>query len=155
MENRFVTIASYRMPHEAEVAADLLEDKGIPTMIRDDNTNPMMGGYVEFRLQVPEDDADNAIDFLETMMEEGVDVLEDIEDRIEIESIESAEGPPSNWKDIPPGTQTIVCPRCLSINSQKTLPGPVPGWLNMLLFGIPGLFFPAKLQCRGCGNIFR
>ena len=27
--------------------------------------------------------------------------------------------------------------------------------LNALLLGIPGLLFPAQLQCRGCGAIFK
>lgn len=152
MEDRFVTIATFRMPHEAEIAASFLEEKGIRTMIRDDNTNPMGGGYVEIRLQVPEQDADAAIDFLDTMMEEGVDLLEDIEENYEGEATEETE---SNWKDIPADTQTVVCPRCLSINSHKTLPGPVPLWLNAILLGLPGLFFPTQLQCRGCGAVFK
>ncbi len=42
------------------MAAAYLEEKGISTVVRDDNTNPMGGGYVEIRLQVPEQDADNA-----------------------------------------------------------------------------------------------
>jgi hypothetical protein len=152
MENRFVTIASFYMPHDAEVAASFLEDKGIPTMIRDDNTNPMGGGYVEIRLQVPEQNADDALEILDIMMEEGVDLLEDIEEDYEGQTTEET---PSNWKDVPAGTKPVICPRCLSINSHKTLPGPVPGWLNAVLLGIPGLFFPAKLQCRGCGAVFK
>ncbi len=152
MENRFVTIASYYMPHDAEMAASVLEEKGIPTLILDDNTNPMGGGYVEIRLQVPEENADDAIEILDTMTEEGVDVLEDIEGSYEMETTEDTT---PSWKDVPPDTQTVVCPRCLSINSHKTLPGPVPGWLNALLLGIPGLLFPAQLQCRGCGAIFK
>ncbi len=152
MENRFVTIASFHMPHEAEMAASFLEEKGIPTVIRDNNTNPLGGGFVEFRLQVPEQDADDALDILDVMMEEGVDLLEDIEENYEMETTEETA---SSWKDIPAGTKTVVCPRCLSINSQKTVPGPVPEWLNVLLLGFPGLFFPAKLQCRGCGAVFK
>jgi len=152
MENRFVTIASFYMPHEAEMAASFLEEKGIPTVIRDDNTNPMGGGHVEIRLQVPEQNADDALDILDTMMEEGVDLLEDIEENFETEATQEAA---SNWKDLPEGTTPVICPRCLSINSHKTLPGPVPGWLNAILLGIPGLFFPAQLQCRGCGAVFK
>ncbi len=152
MENRFVTIASFHMPHEAEMAAAFLEEKGIPTVIRDNNTNPMQGGYVEIRLQVPEQDADDALDILDLMMDEGIDLLEDIEENYENETTEEAA---SNWKDIPEGTTPVICPRCLSINAHKTLPGPVPEWLNMLLLGIPSLFFPAKLQCRGCGAVFK
>ncbi len=150
MNNRFVTIASFHMPHDAEVAASFLEEKGIPTMIRDDNTNPMGGGMVEIRLQVPEQEADNALDFLDAMMEEGVDLLEDIEENYENETTKETE---PSWKEA--DTETVVCPRCLSINAHKTLPGPVPGWLNASLLGIPGLFFPAKLQCRGCGAVFK
>lgn len=150
MESRFVTIASYQMPHEAEIAASFLEEKDIPTVIRDDNTNFMGGGQVEIRLQVPEQDAADALQILELLMDEGVDLLEDIEDNYEMETQEETA---HDWKD--PGAQTVVCPRCLSINSHKTLPGPVPGWLNVLLLGLPGLFFPAQQQCRGCGNIFR
>jgi hypothetical protein len=152
MENRFVTIASFHMPHEAEMAAAFLEEKGIPTVIRDNNTNPMGGGYVEIRLQVPEPNADDALDILDMMMEEGVDLLEDIEENYEMEATEETA---PNWKDIPEGTTPIICPRCLSINAHKTLPGPVPAWLNMLLLELPGLFFPAQLQCRGCGAIFK
>lgn len=152
MESRFVTIASFQMPHDAEVAASFLEEKGIPTLIRDDNTNPMGGGYVEIRLQVPEQNADDALEILEIMMEEGVDLLEDIEDTYETEIEKET---PSNWKDVPAGTKPVICPRCLSINSHKTLTGPVPGWLNGLLLGMPGLFFPAQLQCRGCGAVFK
>ena len=152
METRFVTIASYYMPHDAEVAASFLDEKGIPTVIRDDNTNPLGGGLVEIRLQVPESEADNALDILDTMMEEGVDLLEDIEEGYEVGTEDDT---PSNWKDLPAGTQAVICPRCLSLNSHKTLPGPVPGWLNALLLGIPGLLFPAQLQCRGCGAIFK
>jgi putative signal transducing protein len=140
------------MPHEAEMAAAFLEEKGILTVIRDDNTNPMAGGYVEIRLQVPEPDADNALDILDLMMEEGVDLLEDIEENYEKEATEETA---SNWKDLPEGTKPVICPRCLSINSHKTLPGPVPAWLDALLLGLPGLFFPAKLQCRGCGAVFK
>jgi hypothetical protein len=152
MENRFVTIASFHMPHDAEVAASFLEEKGIPTQIRDDNTNPMGGGMVEIRLQVPEQDADIALDFLDAMMEEGVDLLEDIEEKYEHAPTEETA---SSWKETPSDTETVVCPRCLSINSHKTLPGPVPAWLNALLLGLPGLFFPTQLQCRGCGAIFK
>ena len=152
MENRFVTIASFLMPHEAEMAASFLEEKGIPTLIRDNNTNPMGGGYVEIRLQVPEQNADDALDILDVMMEEGVDLLEDIEEDYETETTEEAA---SNWKDLPEGTTPVICPRCLSINSHKALPGPVPGWLNALLLGIPGLLLPAQLQCRGCGAVFK
>ena len=152
MENRFVTIASFLMPHEAEMAASFLEEKGIPTLIQDNNTNPLGGGYVEIRLQVPEQNADDALDILDVMMEEGVDLLEDIEENYETETTEETA---SNWKDLPEGTKPVICPRCLSINSHKTLPGHVPGWLNALLLGIPGLFFPAQLQCRGCGAVFK
>jgi hypothetical protein len=152
MENRFVTIASYFMPHDAEVAASFLEEKGIPTLIRDDNTNPMGGGYVEIRLQVPEQSADDALDILDRMMDEGVDLLEDTKEDYETEPTEVTT---PSWKNVPADTQTVVCPRCLSINSHKTLPGPVPGWLNALLLGIPDLFFPAQLQCRGCGAVFK
>jgi len=140
------------MPHEVEIAVSILEEKGIPTVIRDDNTNPMAGGYVEIRLQVPEQNADDALDILEEMTNEGVDLLEDIEENFETETTEKS---PSNWKDIPEGTQTVVCPRCLSINAHKTLPGPVPAWLNAILLGIPSLFFPTQLQCRGCGAVFK
>ncbi len=135
------------------MAASFLEEKGISTVIRDDNTNPMQGGYVEIRLQVPEQDADDALDILDLMMEEGVDLLEDIEEDYEMEIKE--EETASSWKDIPEGTKPVICPRCLSINAHKTLPGPVPLWLNMLLLGLPGLFFPAQLQCRGCGAVFK
>ncbi len=152
METRFVTIASYHMPHDAEVAASFLEERGIPTRIRDNNTNPLQGGYVEIRLQVPEPDADDALYILDTIMDEGVDLLEDIEENFEIETTEESA---SYWQDLPPGTQPVICPRCLSVNAHKTLPSPVPGWLNALLLGIPGLFFPAQLQCRGCGTIIR
>lgn len=152
MENRFVTIASFLMPHEAEMAASFLEEKGIPTQIRDDNSNPMSGGYVEIRLQVPEPRADEALNFLDQMMEEGVDLLEDIEEGYDTKSTEETG---SNWKDIPAGTKPVICPRCLSINSHKALPGPVPGWLNALLLGLPGLLLPNQLQCRGCGAIFK
>ena len=152
MENRFVTIASFLMPHEAEMAASFLEEKGIPTVIRDDNTNPMGGGYVEIRLQVPEQNADDALDILDVMMEEGVDLPEDIKENYETETTEEAA---SNWKDLPEGSTPVICPRCLSINSHKTLPGPVPGWLNAILLGLPALFFPAQLQCRGCGAVFK
>ena len=140
------------MPHEAGMAAAYLEEKGISTVIRDDNTNPMGGGYVEIRLQVPEENADDALDFLDAMMEEGIDLLEDIEENYENESTEETE---PSWKEAPSDTETVVCPRCLSINAHKTLPGPVPLWLNMLLLGLPGLFFPAQLQCRGCGAVFK
>jgi Putative prokaryotic signal transducing protein len=152
MDNRFVTIASFLMPHEAEMAASFLEEKGIPTQIRDNNTNPMGGGYVEIRLQVPQQNADDALELLDTMMDEGVDLLEDIEDDYKTEP---AEETGSNWKESPDDTQTVVCPRCLSINSHKPLNGPVPGWLNAILLGIPGLLFPAKLQCQGCGAVFK
>ncbi len=151
METRYVTIASFLMPHEAEVAASFLEERGIPAVVRDDNTNPIGGGYVEIRLQVPEQNADDALELLDGMMDEGIDVLEDIEGSYESETVEKAA---SNWKDLPADTKPVICPRCLSINSHKIVPGPVPGWLNAILLGLPGLFFPAQLQCRGCGNIF-
>ena len=151
MENRFVTIVSYHMPHEAEMASSFLEEKGIPTQIQENN-HPLAGGYVEIRLQVPEQSADDALSILDQMMEEGVDLLEDIEEGYETKSTEETT---SNWKDIPPGVQVIICPRCLSINSHKVLPSPVPGLLNLVLLGLPGLFFPAKLQCRGCGAVFK
>ena len=134
------------------MAASFLEEKGIPTQIRDDNTNPMGGGYVEIRLQVPEQNANDALNILDTMMEEGVDLLEDIEESYETETPEEAA---SNWKELPEETQTIICPRCLSINAHKPLPGPVPVWLNAILLGLPGLLFPAQLQCRGCGAVFK
>lgn len=152
MDIRYVTIASFYMPHQAEVAVSLLKEKGIPTVVRDDNTNPMGGGYVEIRLQVPEHNADDALDILDRMSEEGVDVLEDIEETFEAEKTEETQ---SNWKDLPEGSQTVVCPRCLAINSHKLLPGQIPAWLNVLLLGLPRRFFPTQMQCRGCGAIFK
>ena len=153
METRFVTVASFQMPYEAEMAVSILKDKGIPAIIRDNNTNPMSGGYVEIRLQVPEQDAERSLKILdEEMMDESVDLLENIEESYGTETTEETA---SNWKDVPEGTQTVVCPRCLSINSHKALPGPVPGWLNTLLLGLPSLYFPTQLQCRGCGAVFK
>ena len=134
------------------MAASYLKERGIPAMVRDDNTNPMGGGYVEIRLQVPEQNADDALELLDGMMEEGVDLLEDIEENFKTET---GKATASNWKNVPEGTKPVICPRCLSINSHKTLPGPVPGWLNALLLGLPGLITPAQLQCRGCGAIFK
>lgn len=107
---------------------------------------------MEIRLQVPEQDASNALDILGVMMDEGFDLLEDIEESYEMETTEKTA---SNWQDIPVGTKPVICPRCLSINSHKTLSGPVPVWLNTLLLSIPSLLFPAKLQCRGCGTVFK
>ena len=101
MESRYVTIASFYMPHEVEIAVSLLEEKGIPTVIRDDNTNPMGGGHVEIRLQVPEQNADDALDILDGMENEGVDLLEDVEETFDAET--KKEETPSHWKDIPEG----------------------------------------------------
>lgn len=151
METRYVTIASFRMPHEAQVAASILEEKSIPTRILDNNTNPISGGYVEIRLQVPEQSAEHAVELLDALLEEGVDLLEDVEDVYQPEPEQEAE---SYWKDVPEGTKPVICPRCLSLNSHKTLAGPVPGWLNVLLLGLPKFIFPDKLQCRACGTIF-
>ncbi len=153
METRFVTIASYRMPHDAEVAASFLEEKNIPTIILDDNTSILYGGPVEIRLQVPEENAEDALYILDTIMDEGVDLLEDIEgaDYDDEPISETAH----DWQERPAQPAQEICPRCESRNSLKIIPGPVPGWLNALLLGIPGLFFPAKHQCRGCGNIFK
>ncbi len=153
MENRFVTIASFRMPHEAEVAASFLEEKGIPTQIRDNNTNPMGGGYVEIRLQVPEQDADDALDILDRVMDEGVDLLEDIGG--DEYGIETEDETTPHWEDGPAADLPVICPRCGSQNSMKIIPSPVPLWLNILLLGLPDLIFPAKPQCRGCGTIFK
>ena len=152
METRFVTIATYQMPYEAQMAASFLEEKDIPTVIRDDNTNFMGGGQVEIRLQVPEQDANDALYILDTLMDEGVDLLEDIEDHYEMEIPEETA---HHWKERPAQLVQEICPRCESRNSLKIIPSPVPGWLNALLLGIPGLFFPAQQQCRGCGNIIR
>lgn len=151
MESNFVTIATYHMPHEAHVARFRLEEEGIPAMILDNNMNSMYGGLVEIRLQVREEDAADAIDILETELDEAVDLLEDIggDEFEEPEGMEQAR----DWKAVPAPTAAAICPRCGSQNSMKTVPGPVPSLLNALLLGLPGLFFPAKQQCRGCGNI--
>ncbi len=153
MEPHFVTIASYHMPHEAQVAKFRLEEEGIPAMILDNNINSMYGGLVEIRLQVREEDADDALDILETELDEAVDLLEDIggDEFEDPEELEQA----YDWKERPARHSQEICPRCGSQNSLKTVPGPVPLWLNALLLGIPGLLFPAHLQCRGCGNVFR
>ncbi len=153
MESNFVTIATYYLPHEAQVAKFRLEEEGIPAMILDGNMNSMYGGLVEIRLQVREEDADDAIDILETELDEAVDLLEDIGG----DEFEDWQVPEQahDWKDVPAPTAAAICPRCGSQNSLKTVPGPVPGWLNALLLGLPGLFFPTKVQCRGCGTIIR
>ena len=153
MESEFVTIASYQMPHEAQVAKFRLEEEGIPAVILDNNMSSLYGGLVEIRLQVPEEDAYDALDILETELDEAVDLLEDIGGD-EFEDPEDMERG-HDWKAVPAQTLAMICPRCDSQNSLKTVPGPVPEWLNALLLGIPGLFFPARLQCRGCGTIIR
>lgn len=154
MEQPFVTIATYHLPHEAHVARFRLEQEGIPAVILDDTMNTLYGGFVEIRLQVPEELADEAIDILETEMDEAVDLLEDIGGD-DFEEPEEREELPRDWKAPRDLTAGGICPRCGSQNSLKTVPGPVPGWLNLLLLGLPGLLFPAKLQCRGCGNIVK
>ncbi len=153
MKHPFVTIATYHMPHEAHVAKFRLEEEGIPAVILDNNMSSLYGGLVEIRLQVPEEDAEDALDILETELDEAVDLLEDIGgDEFEYpEDLEQAH----DWKERPARHSQEICPRCGSQNSLKTVPGPVPGWLNALLLGTPGLFFPARQQCRGCGNVFR
>lgn len=152
METRFVTIATYQMPYEAQMAASFLEEKDIPTVIRDDNTSILYGGAVEIRLQVPEQDAEDALYILDTIMDEGVDLLEDIEDNYEMETEEeTAHG----WQERPAQPAQEICLRCESRDSMKTIPSPVPGWLNALLLGLPHLLFPAQRQCRGCGAILK
>ncbi len=151
MESRFVTIATYQVPYEAEIAASILEERNIPTNILDDNMNILVGGLVEIRLQVPEENAEEARRILESAMEEGVDLLEDMG---AVEEEEPVPEKTSSLKYQPEGDYPIVCPRCGSQNSLKSVPSPVPMWLNALLLGLPGLFFPGKLQCRGCGTVF-
>ncbi len=83
MSDHYVTVASYRFPHEAQLALNVLEEEGIRAFLDGELTANVLSGIgEELRLQVHEHDAQRATRLLaEIDAQAGVD--DDWEDQAE------------------------------------------------------------------------
>ena len=133
MDNRLVTIRTYSLPWQADLARTTLEAEGLPAIVADANTVTMnwlfsnaIGGV---KLQVPESHAAAAIEVLSQE--------------------EPPSGLPQDEIDAP------SCPQCGKRNSAVIRLGRRWTFLTWLLLGVPLFFPPKRCQCLECGTIWK
>ncbi|MDW6094280.1 DUF2007 domain-containing protein [Vibrio rhizosphaerae] len=127
-----VVIARFSFPHEAQIAKASLDCAGIASYIADEHTvntqwlySNAMGGV---RLMVAEDDAEEAIQILNSDFSQSVDhelVTESVKD---------------------------VCPHCGSADLFAFTKGKRPAFLVFLLLGFPLFFYQHGYKCHRCGK---
>ena len=146
MESKWVTIASFNMPHQAHLAKSRLEAGGIPVTIRDEHLismnqfySPALGGV---KVQV-----------LTENMKEAQEILNSVPD-VELQDEEALSATmPEEPGPRPP--EAIECPHCGSEGFAEELHYPVERFLNGLLLGLPYLWIGRPLHCRACNHTFR
>ena len=134
MEDQLVTIKSFSLPWEAELARATLEAQGIPAVVADAHTVSMNWLYSNaiggVKLQV-----------LETFVEAATKAL--------------AFQPESSPSDSQEEIDAPICPRCSNRNSTIIRLGRRWTFLTWLLVGVP-LFFPLRrCKCLECGKVWK
>ncbi len=146
MEPSLKIIATYSMPYQAHLAKSRLEAEGISAFIRDEHLisidwlySPALGGV---KLEVPEDQWEEANKILETSLPTDLEQMEIIEsDPVHVLPAESL--------------IHLECTNCGSQGFVEEMRNPVSGFLNGILLGIPYFWFGKPHLCRACGYIFR
>lgn len=130
------TVASFREPYKAHLAAGYLNDEGIESEIVDENTVTMnwmlsqaVGGV---KLNVRLSDLDRAREILAGVMADGVDSS----------SPEIGEAEPDR------------CPACGSV---AVVPRKYTRWslIFAVIFMLPVFFPKKKWKCGNCGHVWR
>lgn len=131
MPDRLVTLCSYPMPWQADLAGARLSSEGIPFFLKDANTvsinwlySTALGGV---KLQVLAADVDRARSVLAT--DEPVAVL-------------------------PEEPEILSCPHCRSERLQKVVRGRFWFLLVWLFLGLPLLWPWRRVKCLSCGHLW-
>ncbi|WP_432822346.1 DUF2007 domain-containing protein [Trichloromonas sp.] len=131
MADRLVTLRSYTMPWQADLAGARLAAEGIPFFLKDANTvsinwlySNALGGV---KLQVLAADAERARTLL----------------------AEVAADPSLPEEGDLPG-----CPRCRSRQLQKVVRGRIWALVAWLFLGLPLLWPWRRLKCLSCGHVW-
>ena len=134
MDDQLVTIKSFSLPWEADLARATLEAQGIPAVVADAHTVSMnwlwsnaIGGV---KLQVPEKFIEAATKAL---------------------AFRPEPSPSDSQEEIDAPT----CPRCGNRNSTIIRLGRRWTFLTWLLFDIPLFFPPKRCKCLKCGEVWK
>ncbi len=140
MSGRFVTVATYSLPYEAELARNMLEAEGIEAIIGGDLTGGMLP-LGEIQLQVREEDAAGAVGILADQAARAT-----LEDDWETQAESGAGVWTCSLCGEPVPENATLCPSCQTPRDAiRTDPRPEPG---QLLAGEPGPPPPEALQRR-------
>lgn len=131
MPGRLVTLQSYAMPWQADLAGARLAAEGIPFFLKDAHTvsinwlySTALGGV---KLQVLDADADRA--------------------RAVLAALDSDPLPPEE-------TTPLHCPRCRGELLQKVVRGRLWSLLAWVFLGLPLLWPWRRLKCLACGHVW-
>lgn len=145
MQPKWVTVATFNLPHLAHLAKSRLEAEGIPTFIQDENLTRILGYTMVLggaKLQVPD------VDLIAAQQ-----VLASTPD-VELSDEEALSAPPIEEPG-PEPPELMECPHCGSRGFVEELSHPVERLLNGLLLGLPWLWMGRPLHCRACRHTFR
>lgn len=145
MQSKWVTIATFDVPHQAYLLKSRLEAADIPVFLRDEHVSRLYlyaGGLGGVKVQV-----------LNTHLKEAQEILSSVPD-VELldEEALSAKMPEDHG---PRPAESIECPQCGSEGFAEELHYPVERFLNGLLLGLPYLWIGRPLHCRACDCTFR
>lgn len=143
MASKWVTIATFDLPHQAYLAKSRLVAEDIPVFLRDEHLNRLYTGALGgIKLQVPP-----------ARLEEAQEILDSLPD-VELQDEEALQAKmPEEPGPRPP--ESISCPHCGSEGFSEELHYPVERFLNGLLLGLPYLWIGRPLHCRACKHDFR
>jgi len=133
---KLITIQTAAVPSELAVIKSRLEDEGIYCFLKGENIaqiRPYHSGFDAVELQVPESDADRAL-----------------------EIIRQAEGELA-------GHEPVLCPDCGSVHTRETAEDPLTFAKKMALFFVSLITFVPfahvrqmnRYHCQDCGKKFR
>lgn len=126
-----ITVASFSLPYEAQLARSKLESEGIPAFVADEHTINMQWLYSNalggVRVLVPDSCAETARDILRTDYSSGL---------IEEQGI-----------DLP------CCPECGSSNIEAQTKGKQMAFVVFLFFCFPLWPFKRLIKCMDCGAV--
>jgi hypothetical protein len=154
MSDRLIVLQGFGNPQEAELVRALLESHGIAVFLTDQNI-ARLGHATPFggvRVQVGEDDLDEARKILQDTLSEAATAVE-----------ETLPEPPGEiLEDTLADSEMAVeetlaepsCPICGGLRSES-VSDPVRLLFGVLLAGIPLLVWPRKRRCQICGNVWR
>lgn len=130
---RPVVVARFDFPHEAGIAKNLLESRGLTAFVSEEHTINASWLYAralgEVKVLVPPSQAQEARELL------AQDFSEDVE---------------AEW-----GREEIVCPHCGSENNKVHMRGRWPAWVMFFFVGFPLAPFRHGWKCQDCGEFWR